>query len=202
MTRQGFTLIEVLVAVLLTSLVMVLTYAVLASTLEAHASVRRAEQEGRQARALLDLVGVDLDGVMHGPSPQRMPADTSWLFEVDGQGLRAMEFPAACSLMSYSEPAELGRVRVRYEFSAVPDESSPQTVSRLAYAEGRVLPGRTVATAVGLFEAETLRGGVWTPLAAPTILDQAPAALRLVVLRPDDRRVLACRTFLVGGHGP
>ena len=61
MTARGFTLIEILVAVMLTSLVMVLTCAALSSTLDAHTAVRRAEREGRQARALLDLIGVDLD---------------------------------------------------------------------------------------------------------------------------------------------
>ena len=48
--RQGFTLLEVLVAVALTATVLVISYSVLMNALDTHESAQRAAQKARQAK--------------------------------------------------------------------------------------------------------------------------------------------------------
>jgi type II secretory pathway component PulJ len=204
-SAAALTLIEMLVAMLLTSTVLLLSRAVLVSTLDVHAASRRAARGDQARSAWFDLLAVDLAGaVLREPANER-PADTSWLVETDpmGDGIRALEFPTVRSLLSFSEPAEIGPIRVRYELSGagVGDglDAVGGLVERTAYAQGRILPARTVARGVSRAELQVLQRGQWVTLRAPTILDAAPAALRLVVHWADASQPCGRRTFLIGG---
>ena len=202
MSRPAFTMIEILVAVLLTSMVLLISHGVLISTLDVHQTVRVAGDDAQRRNTCFDLMGVDLEGAILSTPASEIPGDCSWLVETDQGRLRALEFPTSRSLLSFTELAEMGPLRVRYEFSRSDGQEHEQALTRLAYAQGRILPARMIGVLVGRVDLEVSTRSGWSPVRSPTILQAAPPAIRLTLRDPDNSRVLARRTFVVGGDSP
>jgi type II secretion system protein J len=196
--RRGFTLLEVLVAVALTATVLVISYGVLMDALDTHESAQRAAQAANRQTACFDLLAVDLGGAVLAPPGNDQIDNATWLVEVRSGDFKALEFPTARSLMSFSDPAELGLVRVRYELSGDAAGSEGRTLVRTVFSEGSIQPSRTVCGGIEKIEVQVLTGGVWRPLASAAMWQSGPAALRLVV-RWAGRAQPASRTFLLGG---
>ena len=60
--QGGFTLLEILIALLITSLIMTATYAVLFTTLDARDRIEKGNLEEKIGPAILDLIGKDIGG--------------------------------------------------------------------------------------------------------------------------------------------
>lgn len=199
---QAFTLLEVLVAVTLTGLVLALTYGVLASTLDTQEVARQAVRTADRQTAFLDVLAVDLEGAVLATPANRQPTDSSWLVEMDSGGLRAFEFPTQRGLFSFSEPAELGPIRVRYELSGTGTDPGSRNLVRIVYAEGRILSPRLVVGGLRSLEIRTPAGKQWRAVRSATLLKQAPPALRVVATWATSPHQTAARTFVLGGPVP
>jgi len=193
MRSGGYTLIEVLVALVLLAVVLQIAYGFLAGSLDAEESLRRRLAVEQTADGLRDMLLADLDLVALPQSeeearklkvpPLRLVRNDQGLAELQIAGRRDA---AALGTASGTEPLPLV-YRLR---------EGPQG-GRLLVREGRHT--ETVAQGLATVDLECRREGRWQPWVVDegVKMPSVPPALRLVIVFADGTH--ATRTLLVAG---
>lgn len=114
--ERGFTLLELLVAVTLTSVVIIGLMAVFRHTVTAYAHIRESRENAMQLRTLIGLLGDDLLSVA------REFAFIGNTGESDGRAVRLLEFVGGVSVERQEAKPNLTRVLVVYSITSVDDE--------------------------------------------------------------------------------
>ena len=126
--QRGFTLLELLVAVTLTSIVILGLMAVFRNMVTVYAEIRESRENTMQMRALIGLLGDDLLTMSRefpfigstGESGGRVVIDNAG--KIDRHGVRLLEFVSGVSVERQEAPPSLAQILVVYSVIRFDDE--------------------------------------------------------------------------------
>jgi len=189
----GYTLIEVLVALVLLAVVLQIAYGFLAGSLDAEESIRRRLAVEQTADGLRDILLADLDlaALPQSEEEARKLKSPPLRLVRDGAGLAELQIAVR------RDAAALGTASGAEPLPLVYHLREGSRGERLLVREGRW--AETAARGLATLDLECRREGRWQPwvidegLKMPSV----PPALRLVILFADGTH--ATRTLLVAG---
>lgn len=193
---RAFTLVEMLLALALTTVLITVTGRIAVQTLESQASFERLRQSSRRANLVFEQLATDVGRLLAG-----LPGETTplTLFGTPRQVLQLSDL-ASTAEESGDLHSALRPATVRYRLSERTDAEGGWRLTREVVdrtALGAVTMRETIAEQVAEFKVEVFSSGAWVTGFAPKESNApTPAAVRVSV-RWNGETESQTRTFLV-----
>ncbi|MBN2428945.1 MAG: prepilin-type N-terminal cleavage/methylation domain-containing protein [Deltaproteobacteria bacterium] len=110
-TQQGFTLLEVVIAVAITALLLTTVYSVFSSTSRARMRAEELSGHVHGARVFFDRISRELRGSNWSAANK----DTSFIVKAEDEGFKEMSFTTSAAIILQNTPADGAKVRYAME---------------------------------------------------------------------------------------
>jgi general secretion pathway protein J len=188
-TNKGFTLIEILVAISIASLLLLAIYGVFGSLSQARDQVESRGAVYHQARVLYDRLGKELHSLAPAGAPGTQLSSLSGGKDDKGQTFLELESIAATPMGGAAGVAATVRYLWAEDTTPGSTEKALYRNERLRWATGDDRPGARLLSEVAEFDVSFYDGSQWQPSWAQNAT-QLPAAVRIgLTLVDGDARV-------------